>query len=270
MFIPLLNLLSFHSLLALQTSTVVPKQTPCLPLATFRLKSLSFPDHQIPITDFIWNNLLWIQCRPTLTFLPTSASLNYEESTWTHLLIQPRKSAKFFFLFFALMQILSKPLTLHFPFRPRLWQLIRYAVILKIVLLNNSVLPCSSQVCQGLSWSWDWDRGALAEEKCRQVFGRQGCYPAGSIWIDRWAGLAVITRACRLLAKKLGGILIPEDANPGGELTTYIPGWQPTMDSAKVSKQTRVWRETKVRELCTWKAVIEGLFWYTGNGETAQ
>lgn len=138
-FIPLLNLLSFHSLLALQTSTVVPKQTPCLPLATFRLKSLSFPDHQIPITDFIWNNLLWIQCRPTLTFLPTSASLNYEESTWTHLLIQPRKSAKFFFLFFALMQILSKPLTLHFPFRPRLWQLICYAVILKIVLLNNSV-----------------------------------------------------------------------------------------------------------------------------------
>ena len=66
---------------------------------------------------------------------------------------------------------------------------------------------------------WDWDRDVLAGEgKCGQVVGRQGCYPPGHVGIDRWVRLAVITRACWLLVKKLGGILIPEYANQGGEL----------------------------------------------------
>ena len=55
--------------------------------------------------------------------------------------------------------------------------------------------------------------------------------------VDR--SLAVITRACWLLVKKLGGILIPENTNPRYELKTQILEWEPDMDSTEVNSLRR-------------------------------
>lgn len=71
------------------------------------------------------------------------------------------------------------------------------------------------------------------------MVGRKGCYPAGNVRMERWVGLAVITRACWLLAKKLGGILIPDNTNPRYELKTQILEWEPDMDSTKVNSLRR-------------------------------
>lgn len=53
--------------------------------------------------------------------------------------------------------------------------------------------------------------------------------------MERWVGLAVINRACWLLAKKQGGLLIPENTNPRYELKTQILEWEPDMDSTEVN-----------------------------------
>lgn len=96
---------------------------------------------------------------------------------------------------------------------------------------------------EGLSWGCYI--GALAgEDECSQLAGREGRYPAGSVWMGRCLNGQVGWSGCHhetllALGQNTGWNFNTRRCCPGGDLTMQILEWEPDIRSAHIRRLRR-------------------------------